>query len=93
MTKQELIAQLEAYEFKQISYTVAQTISAIGSASQEEKTSLTDAINALDKGLIGDIILTLFQAKRTADAKSIVAGKIVNNKIDLDEITLALSDK
>lgn len=91
MTREELLAKLEAYEYKNISYTTAQTISAIGAASQAEKEALAGAVNAQDASLVGAIIITLFQSKRTEDAKSAAAAKIKNDQIDIDDVAAALN--
>lgn len=91
MTRQELLDKLAAAEYKNINYTTAQVITAISTASTAEKDSLAGALNALDKDLVGTILIQLFTTKRQTDAVAAVNAKIANDKIDIDDAAAALN--
>ena len=91
MTRQELIAKLEAHEAKNINYTTAQVVSAIANATQAEKDALAGAVNLKDKALMADIIFILYENKRKVDAQTLVNNKIINDKIDIDDVAAVLN--
>ena len=93
MTRQQLINRLVRYEAKQIMYTATSVLTALGTASQAEKDALAAAVNAEDKNLLADIVFTLFDNRRKADALDIVNSKISNDKIDIDDVAAAINQE
>lgn len=92
MTRQELINLLVRKERRAITYTVAQVLTKIASMTAAEKQALADAINTRDKSIIGDIVDTFFDKEKRADALAAINSKIVNDRIDIDDIADALDD-
>lgn len=92
MTRQELINLLVRKERRAITYTVAQVLTKIASMTAAEKQALADAINTSDKSIIGDIVDTFFDKEKQADALAAVNSKIVNDRINIDDIADALDD-
>ena len=86
MTRQELIKKLIRKERKTLSYDFAKVLSVVNAATPAEQASLVAAINTEDKILVADILLTLFDKTKDADALAILDSKIVNDKIDIDEV-------
>lgn len=92
MTRQELINLLVSKERRSINYTVAQVLTKIASMTAAEKQALADAINTSDKSIIGNIVDTFFDKEKRADALAAVKSKIVNDRINIDDIADALDD-
>lgn len=90
MTKQELIEKLIRKERKDLSYSFTKITSVIGAATKAEQASLVSAINTEDKALLADILLTLFGAAKDTDALAVVKAKIINDKVDINEVAAAL---
>ena len=90
MTRAEFLAKLAANKRNTIMYTTAQVVAAISSASVAEKEALANAVNTKDTSLIGNIVHTLFESRRSADAQDAVNSMIVADRIDIDDIVANL---
>ena len=87
MTKDELIARIARKKTKGVELTWAQFTSAVGSAGQEAKAALLDAVNKDDASRIATAIASIVVSKRRDIVKPEIDQIIANDSLTLDQIS------